>query len=571
MSTFVASKVRDSELWLPRFIHEVENLEGNISRIALMYGESRDQTYGLLKHWQATSKHKIEIYSDPYIPEEERHGWSLARIKRDVQELLKLGAEEYYLNLDCDLVQLPPDLIALLMSRDKETIAPMIWTENREVPTFFDTFIFRKDGCMFHPYDPPGINSSEPFKVDSVSTCYLAKRDVELAGVYTNPYPPIMFYEGLRQKGISTWVDPTVSVVHVDLEAYGIMHMPQPHPFSMAPFIKANGEKVDGGMIGAARFHLDRQLYSDWVKTRLPEQHEQVQVWLNKRSLITASVKVFNSALYLKEFLTGLYPHVDKIDVVEGAVKKRMSEANSDGSSKDDTLKILKEFPDPQKKLRVLSGKWASKESVQAKLLEQCNSKWMLFVDADEFLSDVGWQHVVNFCNVNRDGQMAFARPKQFLHFFHDWKHIAYSVNPLSPWAQFGVPHPFLLWRDIPGLNFGQFHTMPSDGLGNPLWTDTTQYRSRIRVLDDVQIYHFGNALGDEAMRGKLTYEYERSKKKELVKDDLWFCGFLPADMVLEDYTGSYPNELLQHSMKDKVLIKISETRPVYKFERLPQ
>ncbi len=565
----VASKIKDAEIWLSRFINCVENLEGDIKRVVAIYGESRDETFALLKHWQNTSHHKIEIYAEPYLPEEERFGWSLARIKRDVQELLRTGTEEYYLNLDCDLVQLPKDLIPRLMARDKDTIAPMIWTENRKQKTFFDVYVFRKDGCMFHPYEPPGLGATEPFIVDAVSTCYLAKRGVELAGVYANPYPPIMFYEGLRQKGYRTWVDPSVDVYHVDLEAYGILHQPQPHPFSYVPFIKCTGEKVAAPGVGAARFQLDRDNYNQWVKENLPDQHEAVKAWLDSRPLITASVKVFNSALFLKEFLTGLYPWVDKIDIVEGAVKTRLHEANADGSSKDETIKIIREFPDSDKKITLITGKWQSKEHAQSKLLEMCVGKYMLFIDSDEFLTTDAWQKVRRFAQENTDGKMVYARPKQFLHFFHDWKHVAYSVNPLSPWFQFGVPHPWLIWRDVPGLNFSSFHTLPMDGFGYGLWSDCAQYRGRQTVLDDVQVYHFGNAIGNEAMKGKLTYEYTRGGKKDDVGSDMFFTGIMPPDMVLENYTGEggYPLELMGHSEKDLKRIEVTATRPVYKFE----
>jgi hypothetical protein len=566
-SVFVASKVHDAEIWLPRFIREVENLEGNISRIALMYGESKDETFSLLKHWQATSKHPIEIFADPYLPEEERHGHTLARIKRDVQELLKAGKEEWYLNLDCDLVQIPRDLIPRLMGRDKDTIAAMVWTENRKQKTFFDVYIFRKDGCMFDPYEPPGLGQTEPFTVDAVSTCYLAKREVELAGTYTNPYPPIMFYESLRQKGFKTWVDPSVDVYHVDLEAYGILHQPQPHPFSYVPFIKNTGEKVAAPGVGAARFQIDRDNYNAWVEQNLPERHRDIKAWLDSRPLITASVKAFNSALFLKEFLTGLYPWVDRIDVVEGAVKTRLHEANGDGSSKDGTVKIIKEFPDPDKKIKLVQGKWESKEHAQAKLLEMCVGRWMLFIDSDEFLTAEAWLKVRRFCEEHTDGRMVFARPHQFLHFFHDWKHIAYSVNPLSPWFQYGVPHPSLIWRDVPGLNFAQFHTLPMDGFGYGLWTDSALYRGRQTILDGVLVYHFGNAISKEAMREKLLYEYRRGGKSDEVGSDMWFTGIMPPDMVIEDYKGDYPDVLSNHPEKDKARIKVTEVKPVYRFD----
>ena len=89
MSVLIGTKVKNAEIWLPRFINEVEKLEGDIQKIVVMYGKSTDQTLSHLLHWVDTSKHEIEIYKDPYMPPSERHGAFLSRIKVEMQEVLK--------------------------------------------------------------------------------------------------------------------------------------------------------------------------------------------------------------------------------------------------------------------------------------------------------------------------------------------------------------------------------------------------------------------------------------------------------------------------------------------------
>jgi len=565
MSVLVGTKVKDAALWLPRFIDQVEQLQGDISRVVAIYGESRDSTLALLKHWQQTSRHKVELYGEPYLPEEERSGATLARLKRDLQTLLKDGGEQYYLNLDCDLVSIPETAIPDLMKCDKDLIAGMVWTEGRNRPTFFDTYEFRKDGCMFDPYDPPGTGASEPFTVDSVSTFYLAKSEVELAGVYTNPYPHIPFCKTLKDKGYQIWVDPKVNVYHVDLEKYGILHQPLNHPYSNVGFIKSNGTKHDGNYVAAERFDYARMDYDKQVSAVYPTQTTRISSWLNKRPLITASMKVLNEAEYLKETLDSIYPYVDKIDVVYGPVKRA-----SHITYRDNTPEIILSYPDAEHKITFIDGYWQSKEQIQAKLLEVCVSKWMLFLDGDEILTEESAKAMRKFCEVNQNGEAVYARPKRFINYLRDFQHIAWSLNPLSPWAEFGLPHPFLIWRDTPGLNF-YVHVTPVNGLGEPVHLDNPRYKGKQRVLEDVSVHHFGNAKNPERTLDKIAYERRRDGNPSPAKEDWWFTGDLPADFVVGDWNlEDVPAIMKGHPYYGKVRIRVTQTQPNYKFEVLP-
>ncbi len=565
MSVLVGTKVKDAELWLPRFINQVEQLEGDVSRVAVIYGESRDQSLALLKHWQRTSKRKIEIYAEPYLPESERNGYSLARLKQDLQKILRDGAEQYYLNLDCDLVELPKTLIADLQAADKDLVAAMIWTENRVPRTFFDTYVYRLEGCMFHPYKPPGLNATDPFPVDSVSTCYLAKREVEVAGTYSNPHPHIPFCASLKKLGYQIWVHPQVYAYHVDLEKYGIMHNMIQHPYSYAPFITCTGQKVNGQMVGAERFQLDREAYDRWINENRPAQAKQIEMWLDKRPLITASYKVLNEAEYLNCSLESIYPYVDRIDIVYGVVKQADHIVDF-----DNTPQIIQSFPDPDKKIRFVTGKWKSKEQVQAKLLEICESKWMLYIDGDEVLDPQSAQLMRDFCLSNQSGEAIYARPMRFLNFLHDFRHVAYSINPLSPWAQYGLPHPFLIWRSIPGLNFGAFHTLPSDGFGEFVHVDNPRYQGKQKIIEGCTIYHFGNAKNPARTLDKLRFERRRDNNPSPAESDWWFTGVLPPDFAVEDFDPErLPAVMRGHPYFGDVNIRVTQTQPNYKFERL--
>ena len=565
MSVLIATKVKDAGLWLPRFITQVENLQGDIEKVVVMYGESRDNSLMYLKHWQETSRHLVEIYKDPYLPHDERHGAMLARVKQDIQKILAESNAEYYLNLDCDLVRLPPDLIPQLMEADKDIIAGMVWTEGRDISTFFDTYIFRINGFRFHPFNPPGLGKTEPFEVDSMSTCYLAKKEVELAGVYVNPYPHVPFCADLKSKGYKVWVHPGVHTFHVDLEEMGIMHQPLPVNLSISPFIDNDGNQYVPEQIGAMDHHLKLLQYKANLMRKVSDYWEverDLQRFDTTRPILTASYKAHPELYdFLPLSINSIYPYVDKIDIAIGPLKSRMH-------TYINTPKPA--IFDPEKKIRWIYDIWDTKEQIQKRLLDFCTSKWMLFIDADEIIS--GMEVVRDFCDKYAHEGMGdhkiYARPERMYNFFVDFNHIAYSLNPVSPWAQFGMPHPFLIYRDIPGLNFGAFHTMPSDGFGRFVAADEPTQRHKKAVLDGVEIYHFGNALGIDKIESKR--DYYKARGDQVVYEDQILSGELAPDMVIEkfdNYPLSVRNILKEHPDFGRTKVKITKTAPTFCFE----
>jgi hypothetical protein len=416
------------------------------------------------------------------------------------------------------------------------------------------------------------LGEHEPFTADSVgNTCALRTREAELAGTYRNPYPNFQFCKSLIDKGFQVWVDPTVNVEHIDLEYYGILHFPLPIPASNAPFITNKGEKQTAQQALAVQFHVDRMGYDKWFRETYPEDACDVDAWWSKRPLITASYKVFNEASFLPYSLRSVYPYVDRIDIVEGCIRQAENKANPDGSSTDNTVKIIKNFPDPQCKIHLEQGKWVNREQMQERLREICSTKWMLFIDGDEVADPKGMQIMRGWCMQHQDGKIVYARPERFYNFWHDFKHIAYSMNPLSPWAQFGLPHAFLIWRDVPGLNFSQFHTVPLDGFNVPVSLDFPSYRGRQAVLDGVFMYHFGNAKSREDMQFKMTLGHARllGSKQGEDSEDPWFSGVLPSDMILEEFAGKLPRLLRGHPDFGKRKIEVTESKPVFKFKVL--
>ena len=566
----VACEIKDAGLWVHRFLKAIEE-QDQLLRVVFMYGESIDATYSIIKHYSRISKHAVEIYAEPHLPPDERFGWTLARIKREFQTLFLEGDDEHFLLCDSDIVKLPTDLITKLIQDEVDVVAPYIWTEMRRSPKFYDAYVWRLGGHKFHPYDPPGAGGDELFEVDSVGSCYLVSRKAMKDGIYYNPFPHIQFCNGLRDKGYSIWGDPRLNIVHADLEKYGIKHYAPPIPLSIVDFVNSELNPVVDAQVLREEAYTHVHDYEAWISENEPSDEAWIKRFVEGRPLITASYKVFNEAEYLRYSLESVYPYVDRIDIVEGAVAKNMHCSNLDGSSIDDTIQIMKDFPDPDGKIRMVHGKWRSKEHVQRKLLELCESRWMMFIDGDELYQPQDMVGIRDFCLSHLDGKIVYALPKTTLNFWHDWRHVAYSLDAVSPWCQSTAMHPLLIWRDVQGLNFKFFHTYPFDGLGRSLAIDP-YYEDKRVILEDLVLYHYGHAKSALNMVNKLLYFEKRDVTRGLPKpSDMWLSGVMPPDFVIKEYDGEHPKVLKAHPLYGKSLIKVIEKKPVYRFERLEE
>jgi len=225
--------VKNGARWLPTLWEQLKKLtypKENV-RIVVEYGKSRDNTLKLLKRMAKEKVYKIEIYREPNDSEIKKFGTYLAKaIWHDWQKLLK---EDYFLLMDCDLVELPEDLIQQLMKVKADIVAPYIWSEKHR--HFYDTFMFRINNMSFSPNDPPGMGLDKPIEVDSVGTVFLANREVFLSSKITNPYPHITLCINARVNGYKVVACPFIEVIHKDLEKLGIFHKPAPPRFGLYP------------------------------------------------------------------------------------------------------------------------------------------------------------------------------------------------------------------------------------------------------------------------------------------------------------------------------------------------
>ena len=254
MSVMVGVPVKDSAIWLVRFLEQLEKLE-DVSRVIFSYGWSNDPTLVTLQQYANDSRHPIEIIPEPAMPRP-LSAAEIAPIYRDFQETLgEDGWEEetHFLLLDADIMEFPADLISRLKKPDKDIIAPYVWVDRSNPRQFFDVHCFRFNGHRFHPFQPPDPNDGEPFELDSVGSCYLTKYEPFKLVDYENPHPHLRFCENAIKEGYEVWADPGTEILHLDTAKMGIKKTPieilRGQNFNPPPYIKKGGIIVDNDQI----------------------------------------------------------------------------------------------------------------------------------------------------------------------------------------------------------------------------------------------------------------------------------------------------------------------------------
>jgi len=249
MSVLVGVAVKSAAVWLPRFLEQLEKLE-DVSRVVFSYAPTQDPTLQILKQWENETKHSTEIILEPAMPRP-LSAAEIAPVYKDFQEIIGEEGwtdETHFLLIDADIMEIPHDLIQSLQNQDKDIIAPFVWMDRMIPAQFFDVHCFRLYGYRFHPFSPPDPNDGEPFEVDSVGSCYLAKYEVFKLCDYENPHPHIRFCENALDEGYEVWVDPGIEILHLDAQRVGVQKMPievlKGEAFDPPPYIKRDGSIV---------------------------------------------------------------------------------------------------------------------------------------------------------------------------------------------------------------------------------------------------------------------------------------------------------------------------------------
>jgi len=162
---------------------------------------------------------------------------------------------------------------------------------------------------------------------------------------------------------------------------------------------------------------------------------------------ITAGMIVLNGEPFIAYSLRAIYDVVDEIIVVEGAVQKAMFAANPDGSSKDRTVEIIKNFPDPDGKITLVRGRWKGKLEQSQEYMRRATGDYVWIVDSDEMYLPEDIAHVKQMLEDDPEITVVSFYERAFWHNLH-----TQLVGP--PWEGVREAVFYRLFKRVPGARF---------------------------------------------------------------------------------------------------------------------
>lgn len=153
----------------------------------------------------------------PSIVLEER--WKqLAHVGRCIWAAIPADAD-VVVYVESDLAWEAQTLVTLIdRLTDYPAISPMIMLERKGWPvnSFYDTFVFRKDGRHFghHPPYHPCYRPDQPFMVDSAGSVMAFRGDIARRIVFGEDTIFLGICQQVYEMGYSVWVDPTLNTIH---------------------------------------------------------------------------------------------------------------------------------------------------------------------------------------------------------------------------------------------------------------------------------------------------------------------------------------------------------------------
>ncbi len=220
---------------------------------------------------------------------------------------------------------------------------------------------------------------------------------------------------------------------------------------------------------------------------------------------ISFGMIVFNGEEFLKQVLDSIYEDAYEIVIVEGADKNGMFAANPDGSSTDNTVCIIRNYPDPENKIKLIRGKWRNKEESTNEYLKHMSGDYVWLVDDDEIYKKEDIDKIKNHLEQNPSITAVSFYLKTF---FHGLERI--MVPPKNK-------EDFEVWRIFKfrkGYKFSS-HRPPTmiDPTTNKIMNKINPWRAEFTSRKGIFIYHF-SYITDKQVEEKVKY-YENYRLKE--------------------------------------------------------
>ena len=259
---------------------------------------------------------------------------------------------------------------------------------------------------------------------------------------------------------------------------------------------------------------------------------------------------VHNEEGWVEFNLRNNYDEFDIIRVVEGAVEGRPN-STEDGHSTDKTLELIRNFPDPDNKIELITGNrfFKSLEEQKQTFIDHSGpGEWLFTVDCDEFYMEGEIDRVRKAIKAHPTASEIIPT---FLHFYRDFFHIK------APHPEWQMQHQRIIqWR--PGLRY-HTHPVATDAQGRCTYFAPEYQRSRFTV-PGLWIYHYGHAKGKEFHQMKKKFYESELEKFKLAdgtnasdKFDEKFVEFMKEtedlDTILH-FDGEHPAAMEDHPQR---------------------
>lgn len=275
------------------------------------------------------------------------------------------------------------------------------------------------------------------------------------------------------------------------------------------------------------------------------------EVNYSKEIKLVKCIGAHNEAGWIEYNLKNNYDEFDIIRVVEGAVRGRPS-STPDGHSTDETLDIIRNFPDPENKIELYTGKrfFKSLEEQKQTFLDYANDgEWLFIVDCDEFYLEG---------EINRVRKAIQKHPlaseiiPTFLHFYRDFFHVR------APHPEWQPQHQRII-RYRPGLRY-HTHPVATDAQGKCTYF-TPEYQPERFTIPGLYIFHYGHAKGAEFHKMKAEFyrgelaKFEGRGGNAAKEFDIKLDEFVNHKEDLNEilnYDGPHPAALAYHPQWNK-------------------
>ncbi len=245
----------------------------------------------------------------------------------------------------------------------------------------------------------------------------------------------------------------------------------------------------------------------------LLNQVDSIVSLMDNSPRIVQCIQACNEEQLIEACMLQFYDKVDKIIVIEGAVKNKVEaeQATSNGHSLDRTVEIIKDIKtnrDPDKKIVFvqIDRPWTDLEEIKNTFFQYMqDGDWMLITDADEFIMP----EIVDKLRkaITLEPWATEIVPAGFYHFWRDAWHMR---RPSGDWGQ--QHQRFIRFQQ--GMNYKN-HPVALDKNGLCTYFSPEYLGRRFPLLDFI-VYHYSYCKdGEEEIKAKKDfYDKELGQEK---------------------------------------------------------